>query len=616
MASGVIVGSTNISGLGARLKWRSTPDRTNNTSTLTLILELNNNSGQTWQMSGSWDFSVDGGQPYTRSDTVTLPSGSGWVEAVGKGGIVVQHGSNGAKTVTLSVSGGWQGMTTAISGSAALDTITPAVQPCTITGISPAEIHFGSQATISFTRPSGSAYAALWMSLRTANETVNLDGSGSSYTWTLPSGWRSVMQGDTREWATAALITYEDAGHTIEAGRSEMIWYALADASPPSPGTGWLTIYPTYPSGITVPSGWDSAIYPGSASPGVMLSGVCGLRAVVNSNAITLASGDYIDWSASALVVGGTRYLFNTTGTVGVRDARSGMITASGTVSVAVSLVTAGGGRYTASVDLDVIAYTAPSLNSPGAFRSNSSGDARDAGGYIHATSGVLHTAIMREVGGVDTDINPVSLKVRWKLSSADWPLSDTWVDLTAGSAGDVYPVPTGSENPLSSSSTYDFQIRAKDQLRSTIWNALIPSEAVFLHALDGNAGVGIGHKTSRTGYIDSAWSIHTDHDVDVQEDLTVHGSLILTGGLQGLEIRTGTITLIGGSTRSVSWTTPQTPMTGLPVVLIAHCEVDLRSVTPTYDALTDEYTGFEVLCGNGSSETVPYIAIYWGGSQ
>lgn len=610
MASGVIVGSTNISGLGARLKWRSTPDRTNNTSTLTLILELNNNSSQTWQMSGTWHFSVDGGTPIDRSDTVTIPQNSGWVEAVGKGGIVIQHGSDGSKVVSLAVSGGWQGMSTSISGSADLGTIAPVVSPITVDSVSPLEIRARETLSIAFTRPAGTVYADLWLSLRSSSVTISLDSATSPYTWTLPAGWVSGMASGSREWATARIITYEDSAHTVEAGRSERIWYAVAEALPPSPETGWLAIYPRY-VGASAPTGWDNAVYsdPAPGSPGVLLSGVCGLRVVIDDNQIS----DIIDWAETSVTVAGVRYYFSSTGVTGIYAALTGALTAGGTITAAVTLVTMGGGRYSEQVDVDCIAYTAPSLLSPSAFRSTSAGVADDNGGYIYAAAAALHTTITRGV----QDINAASLQLRYKLTTGSWPVTDTWEDLTP--TGEEFPNHTGQEVPLSADSAYDVQIRAKDGLGiASTWSTIIPARAVFLHALTGNTGVGLGRRSGKgAGWLDTAWSIHSDGDGEFLGDLRVTGNIFAGGGLPGLQIRTGQVSLIQSVEETVVWTTP---MTGAPVVLIANQQVVVASLTLTTDTVggATVYTGFKATGAYGSagSETVKYLALYWGGTQ
>jgi hypothetical protein len=127
MASGDFVISTNMAGSVTQTNgyWSSTPNYSNNTSTISASFYVTKGSGSTTFGPGTWGISVDGTN-YSTSYTGSFPVGTTLVHSVS--GIVITHNTNGTRSVAISVSGGIPGSswtTTTGSTTAVLEDLIP-----------------------------------------------------------------------------------------------------------------------------------------------------------------------------------------------------------------------------------------------------------------------------------------------------------------------------------------------------------------------------------------------------------------------------------------------------------------------------------------------------------
>jgi hypothetical protein len=120
MASGNFVISTNMSGSVTQTNgyWSSTPNYSNNTSTMSVEYYVTKASGfgSTFG-SGTFGIKVDGTN-YSVSKSLTIPAGPSTTLVHSVSGIVITHNPNGTRSVAISVSGGIPGTSwTTTSGS-------------------------------------------------------------------------------------------------------------------------------------------------------------------------------------------------------------------------------------------------------------------------------------------------------------------------------------------------------------------------------------------------------------------------------------------------------------------------------------------------------------------
>lgn len=170
MASGTISGSTNNEYIDAKVEWTSTPNIATNTSSVTASLYYKrNNTGYTTYGTGTFSITLDGTQKVSSSNKTLTITENAWVKAV-EIKTTISHNSNGAKSISVSASGGIPGTSftrTDVSGTITLDTIPRA---STIDSLSCDTKYFTGKMTYKYTPKSSSFY-------NRCNIAINLDGT-------------------------------------------------------------------------------------------------------------------------------------------------------------------------------------------------------------------------------------------------------------------------------------------------------------------------------------------------------------------------------------------------------------------------------------------------------
>jgi hypothetical protein len=130
MASGNFVISTNMAGSVTQTNgyWSSTPNYTNNTSTMTVEYYVTKASGFSSTFgTGTFGINVDGTN-YSVTKSLTIPAGPSTTLVHRVTGIIINHNANGTRSVAISVSGGIPGTswtTTTGSTTAVLEDTLP-----------------------------------------------------------------------------------------------------------------------------------------------------------------------------------------------------------------------------------------------------------------------------------------------------------------------------------------------------------------------------------------------------------------------------------------------------------------------------------------------------------
>jgi hypothetical protein len=181
MASGNFVISATFAGSVTQTNgyWSSTPNYSNNTSTISVEFYVTKASGfSTTFGNGTWGINVDGTN-YPVDRNISVPANSTvFVHSVS--GIVINHNANGTRSVGISVSGDIPGTTwTTTTGSttAVLEDLIPDPVWQTGTTLSPATR--GSAVSRTVTASSATGYSLLSSSGGTGTYTVTQSGSNA-----------------------------------------------------------------------------------------------------------------------------------------------------------------------------------------------------------------------------------------------------------------------------------------------------------------------------------------------------------------------------------------------------------------------------------------------------
>lgn len=222
MASGTISGSTNYTGLAARMLWSQAADAANNQSRITLTMQVKNTTGSYFSYGANWTVTVDGTGDSFQAAINASAQGSPWTNVWEKT-YTVNHASDGTKTARVSVSGSYKvgtynGTATIPGTNLVLDAIDP-VRPASIVSVTQAVGTDGNgEMTIRISKPERTVYCQAVVTLGSYQGSVSLD-SGTQATYTLPASWAGAIGQGGKRGGTVTVITYREAGHTTEAGR-------------------------------------------------------------------------------------------------------------------------------------------------------------------------------------------------------------------------------------------------------------------------------------------------------------------------------------------------------------------------------------------------------------
>lgn len=472
-----------------------------------------------------------------------------------------------------------------VEGNATLDALTT-IGPCSITSISPQEINFGQEATVSISRGANAQYVGITYTLSSQSAThyYNLGtGSSPSVQWTLPSGWASVMGQQTTMMAGSATITtYTDSSHTTSVGSSYYYWFAKpVSTSPPTILTGGLSYGMMWTDGTV--RGWH-----------VGLARYTEVYCVFDKSKIQLADA-YTSISQYSLQIGGATYTSAPAQNSDTTSIISPIIMTPGTYTVTYTVRDSNGKSTSETSTVTIYPYSSPTLHDVSIYRCDSVGIATGNGAYIS----VIASGECSSAGGN----NRFDLYYRYRASGQSWPThvvggetEDWWGSLTDGTRSILDGTEFGGVG-ISADTAYDVEVMVVDALGNSSTAAeQVPGRVVTFNALDHNLGVAFGKMASRNNYVDSAWSIRTDHNLDV------------LGSIASPNLVAGKITVIAqGGTSQIQFASA---MAGVPTVIIAQNQYNhalaLQNVT---------VNGFEVAYNSHSYSDfeVPYIAIYCG---
>ena len=406
----------------------------NNTSNVTVSVRVyRTNTGYTTYGTGTVYCTINGTQ-YTESITSDDKITSSGIVLFSKT-LTIAHNADGTKTLATSTRITHQQFSSsAQSYSQPLTTIPRATTPT----LSASSVNMGADITISMPRASGSFEHTLTYKFGNATGTIGSE-LGTSKAWTVPLSLASQIPNGTSGTCTITCKTYN--GSTL-IGTKTVSFTAKVPSS-------------VVPSISTLAASEAEAGL--SAQFGAYVQNKSKLKVTIN------ASGSYSSTiKAYKTTISGTNY----TGS----SFTSGVLTKSGTVSISTTVTDSRNRTATKSINVSVLAYSAPKITKFSAVRT-------DAGAQAAMNFSITSLG----------EKNTKSYVLEYKLKS-----SDTWNQLASGSVYS-YNATQSFAGTFSTESTYDLRLTVKDYFGSAVAYSEIPTAFTLIDFHAGGKGLAFG---------------------------------------------------------------------------------------------------------------------------
>lgn len=518
--NGTFTGSIASGHYRLKVDWSATQNVAGNTSKITLVAYLVQDSSWSLSISSRTDNKASiAGTSYTWTSPAISNSGGKTTKlgTITSGNIA--HNADGSKTVSLSVTfnieatiSGTKYNTITASASVTLNTIPRATQPT----IARSSADMGTAVTVSMPRASSSFTHDLSYKLSNGSYVSISTGQNTSYVWTLPDV-ASQLPNATSGKLTLRCITKK--GSTTIGTK-----YAYITAKVPA------TVRPTV-SAVTLAESTTGI----AEQFGAYIQNRSRVKATITAAG---AKGSTIK-AYSTTLLGKTHTGSSWT---------SGVLTSSGTVTLSTK-VQDSRGRWSLEekTTITVLAYSQPAAQKLAAYRVNASGAADEQGEYIRVDYKYAVSALNSK--------NTASAVIEYKRSSAD-----TWTRLLANTAlsADTSAKPTSPT--FSVDYQYDIRLTVKDYFgASRTIQTTLPSGAVILDLLANGKGIALGKVAEAEG-IDFGWDMVGFTAGTGEGVLPLGGFLIQWGGV--------TITPTAAGTPTTAIVTFDRPFSATPTVL------------------------------------------------
>lgn len=485
MASGYFTGTTGNRYITARIVWSSTPNTTNNRSSVTATLSYAKSSSSTGATYGTGSFSITiNGLTKSFNVPITLNPNDTWV-TIGSHTVTVDHNNDGSKSVQISAAGGISGLTfssTNCSATVILDKIPRATTPTF--GATTQTI--GSNVTILLNAADSTFHHTVTYSWGATSGTIATKAQ-NSVTWAIPMDFCTGVPNGTQGTLFVTAETFTSNG------------VSLGKVTRSTPCNVPASVVPTVDSitvsdsGGHVPSDW-----------GVYVRGKSRLHVNV------AASGRYysriVAYSIKALGV-----------TVTSNDVDVGIVTDAGTVSIEVTVADSRGRTATRTTSISVENYTEPMIEAFSVERANSSGIAVDNGTYAKIPLKVSGSSVGEK--------NTVEAKIyHMRSDTTEWTLARTIpvqysIDQTVMIANMI------------ASRSYMIKVEVTDAFRTTVTEAKLNAEGAVIGWMSGGIGISFGKAAEEQYTADFDWKIHGRKGAQFDESVTVDGDLVADAG-------------------------------------------------------------------------------------
>lgn len=563
--SGAFTGSIASGHYRLKVNWSATQNVSNNTSKITLVVYLVQDS--TWSLSiGTRDDNEASiaGTSYTWDSPAVSNSGGKTTKLATITSGNISHNADGTKSVALSVTfnieatiSGVKYDTITASTTVTLNTIPRATQPT----LSASSADMGTAVTVTMDRASSSFTHDLAYKLGDGSYVSVATGRGTSYSWTLPDV-ASQLPSATSGKLTLRCITKN--GSTTVGTK-----YAYITAKVPA------SVVPTI-SAVTLAEATAGL----AAQFGAYVQNKSTVKATITAAG---AKGSTVT-SVSTTLLGKTYAGTSWT---------SGVLTSSGTVSL-VTKVKDSRGRWSAAktTNITVLAYALPQAQTLHAYRVDSSGAADEQGTYI----GVQYRYSVTSLNSKNT----ASMVIEYKR-----PTEDTWTELLTGTALSANTTAKPTSPTFSVDYQYDVRMTVTDWFGSSrTLTTTLPSGAVILDLLANGKGIAFG-KTAEQEGIDFGWDMAGLTTGANSGSVRIGGILMQWGNIN--------ITPSAVNTPTSAILTYPTPFTNTPVVMLtARTTVPENVDVAVMNSTADPKASCEViLTRNGTTATgISWLAI------
>lgn len=495
MASGIFTQFIST-GHSLKLVWSSVADPNTNTSLVTMSLYYVLGSGASVSIGSRSDayMTYDGVNVGFTANSISF-SGAG-ERLLGTTTRTINHNPDGTKTVNVSatypmratISGTYFASVT-VSGSAVLDTIPRASEP----SLSPSTQEMGQAITVNTNRASTSFVHTLEYTFGNQSGTIATN-VGASHSWALPLSLANAIPNATSGSGTITCKTYNDG---VLIGTKTVSFTATVPAS----------VVPTI-SSITITE----------AVAGLAAQFLAYVQNKSRLNVVTGAGGAY---SSTISQIRATIQAKNYTGA----NITSDIVTASGTVGVAILVTDSRGRTVSQTVNVTVVAYTNPAINSMDAYRVNGSGVPSDDGTSIAIPMNFTIASVNNK--------NTKSWSLQYRIVGAG-----TWSNLASGSVYTYNATYTNLTGLFNANNSYEIRLTITDYFASIERIVTISTAFTLLNVNPSGKGFAIG-KVSESDTFEVALP------TDFTETPTVNG-VPIGGDMTAAEILTAIKTVDG----------------------------------------------------------------------
>ena len=439
----------------------------NNTSTVTWTMKLVSTSDGRIDSSASKSWSVTvNGTKYSGNNTVGISDNS--TKTLASGSTVIKHDSDGTKTFSFSFSqefgitfSGTSIGTISGSGSGTLNTIARASQPSCVTWPEHTQNvgEFGDEISIHMNRNSSSFTHTVRYQFGSQSGTI-ATGVTTGTTWVIPLSLMDLIPSATKGSGTIYVDTYNGStkigtkycGFTATVPASVKPTCTLSVSDP----TGHATTYGSYVKGL---SKFKVTVTPTLAYK----SAIKTYNTTANGSKYTSAS-------------------FTT-----------GVLKSSGTLAVSTTVVDNRGRSASASTNLTVLNYTAPSVTKLTVGRCDADGTANEQGDHVQVTFSATVSALNNK--------NTATYTLRYKKST-----DTNFTEVTISDIQDSYSV-TNKKRVFAADtgSSYDVEVSVADNHGTSTRTTSASTAFTLMHFRADGTGIGFGKVSEKANTMEVA---------------------------------------------------------------------------------------------------------------
>ena len=400
--------------------------------------------------SGNFKVVIAGETVYSSSERIKLKQGT----VVASGTYTFTHNNDGTKSFSASAEAGIYNVAVNCTGSGSftLDTIARK------STLSASNGTLGTAQTLTVTRQASSLTHTITYKCGSASGTIATKSSSTSISWTPPLSLASQNTTGTSVSVAFTITTY--SGDT-------------------SVGSDSKSITCTMPASVRPSCTLTVTDYTGNADKyGAYIQGVSRFRVEVTTT--TSYSSAIASYSTTA---NGAKYASATFTT--------GVLTSSGTLTIAATVTDKRGRTGTASVTRSVLAYTAPTISSLSVHRCNSDGTENDQGTHVRVNFGA-------SVSGLSNK-NSAAYTLEYKKTSAS-----SYTSVTLSAYAGRYSVTDGSYIfAADTGASYNVRLTARDDFNSTTTTTSVSTAFTLMHWLSSGLGMAIGKISELANVLD-----------------------------------------------------------------------------------------------------------------